>query len=86
MSWLKKIVEQKVRLIQDDDGITRGKTETYDVEHFVAAIRTRNRRKDESRRMRVKRNAEELAVEAGIDVTTAATRLRDGDPMGKYKS
>lgn len=49
---------------------------------LVAAARSNTRRKGESRRQRVIRNASELAAEAHIDVDEARKRLRGGNPLG----
>lgn len=79
MSWLKKETVPTGKVL--DDGTPEMKT-------IITGVlpRTSDRRKGESRSQRVRRNAAELAMEAGIEVSDAAARLRAGDPLGQSKN
>lgn len=75
------MIEQNRKWIADESG-------------KIAVKRTRDRRKNESRRERVKRNITELAAEIRISgeggsgdvMEEAFRRLRSGDPLGRNKS
>jgi hypothetical protein len=77
--WLREELHRSPRVVEKD-----GKKEVVidEVHRTFAAIRTNTRRKGESRRERVIRNARELAQEAGITEDEARARLRGGNPLG----